>query len=549
MANRTPSLRQVLTPCCNWPKAQSLPAAIHKSALLAETGSIGGALDSRALLWSYILTDVMEALRIPQSPSKARPPRKRAGSFTAMIALKEGRGAFAEALIAALGAKAGCPFTLTFDQRAGVLAALGRVSAWTTFGGRSVEFREAPADNGGVSPHKHRLADYLRPKTLVMLLLGFSSGLPFYLVGNTFGYWLRDEHTSLTAIGFLSWVGIAYSLQFLWAPLMDRVDLPLFKRLGHRRGWMMFSQIVIGLALSAMGGTGTKAGLGRLGAFALVVAFASSTQDIVVDAWRIESADDGEEQGLLASAYQFSYRLALLATDSLILIVAGTVGWRVSYGIYGACMAVGMLATWFAKEPERANAVLDAKKREAPLWTPRGFFDAVVGPFIAFFRAHGWLALVMLAAISLYRVPDFVMGPMANPYYHDLGPSKETVGAVRGSIGLIATFAGIAAGGFCSLKLGYMRALIIGGILQAAAIAAYASLAFAGTTTTLFALVMAGDNFGIGFAGVALVAYMSSLTSIGYTATQYALLSSTYALLGKILKGFSGAEVESLSAT
>jgi len=400
-----------------------------------------------------------------------------------------------------------------------------------------------------VSPHKHRIADYLRPKTLAMLLLGFSSGLPFLLVGNTFGYWLRDEHTSLTAIGFLSWVGIAYSLKFLWAPVLDRVDLPLFKRLGHRRGWMMFSQIVVGLALCAMGGAGTTAGLGRLGALALVVAFASSTQDIVVDAWRIESADDGDEQGLLASAYQFSYRIALLATDSVILIVAAAVGWRLSYAIYGACMAIGMIATWFAREPERADAVMHKKEREAPLWTGRGFFDAVVGPFIAFFRAHGWLALLMLAAISLYRLPDFVMGPMANPYYHDLGLSKATVGEVRGSIGLIATFVGIAAGGFCSLKLGYMRALIIGGILQAAAIAAYATLAFAGTSIRLFALVMAGDNFSISFAGVALVAYMSSLTSIGYTATQYALLSSTYAWLGKILKGFSGAAVESLSTT
>jgi len=382
-----------------------------------------------------------------------------------------------------------------------------------------------------------------------MLLLGFSSGLPFYLVGNTFGYWLRDEHTSLTAIGFLSWVGIAYSLKFLWAPLLDRVDLPLFRRLGHRRGWMMCSQIVVGLALIAMGGTGTKAGLGRLGAFALVVAFAAATQDIVVDAWRIESADDGEEQGLLASAYQFSYRLALLATDSVILIVAATVGWRMSYGIYGACMAVGMIATWFAKEPERADAAMGEKNREAQLWTPRGFFDAVVGPFIAFFRAHGWLAMVMLAAISLYRLPDFMMGPMANPYYHDLGLTKQTVGAVRGSIGLIATFAGIAAGGYCSLKLGYMRALIIGGILQAAATAAFATLAFAGLSIRLFALVMVGDNFSLSFAGVALVAYMSSLTNLGYTATQYALLSSTYAWLGKILKGFSGAAVESLSAT
>jgi len=312
---------------------------------------------------------------------------------------------------------------------------------------------------------------------------------------------------------------------------------------------MMFSQIVVGLALVAMGGTGTKAGLGRLGALALVVAFVSSTQDIVVDAWRIESADDEEEQGLLASAYQFSYRLALLATDSLILILAAAVGWRMSYGIYGACMAIGMIATWFAKEPERADAAMDEKKREAPLSTPRGFFDAVVGPFIAFFRAHGWLALVMLAAISLYRLPDFMMGPMAGSYYVDLGLAKPTVGAIRISIGLIATFCGIAAGGYCSLKLGNMRALIIGGILQAAATAAFATLAFWGLSLRLFAVVMVGDNFSLSFAGVALVTYMSSLTNLGYTATQYALLSSTYAWLGKILKGFSGAMVQSLSHT
>src|SRR5260370_607992 len=145
---------------------------------------------------------------------------------------------------------------------------------------RSVESREAPVDNEGVSPHKHRLADYLRPKTLSMLLLGFSSGLPFYLVGNTFGFWLRDEHTSLTAIGFLSWVGLAYSLKFLWAPLIDRVAFPLFKRLGHRPGWLMVSPIYVGLALSAMGGTGPQAGLGRLGALARTPAFAASTQDV-----------------------------------------------------------------------------------------------------------------------------------------------------------------------------------------------------------------------------------------------------------------------------
>ena len=400
-----------------------------------------------------------------------------------------------------------------------------------------------------MSAHKHKIADYFRPKTLVMLVLGFSSGLPFLLVGNTFGYWLRDEGTSLTAIGFLSWVGIAYSLKFLWAPLMDRVEAPLFSRLGHRRGWMLFSQIAVAFALIGMGGIGTQAGLGALGAFALIAAFASSTQDIVIDAWRIEAADDGEELGLLTSAYQFGYRVAFLTTNALILMIAARAGWRISYGIFGAFIVAGIVATFFAPEPQRAGAVIEQKEREAPLWTPRGFFDAVGGPFIAFFRTHGWLALLMLAAISLYRLPDYLMGPMSNPFYHDLGISKDTVGEVRGSIGLIATFAGIAAGGYCSVKLGYMRALIIGGILQAVAVAAYAGLAFASASTPTFALVLAGDDFGISFAGVALVAYMSSLTSLGYTATQYALLSSTYSWLGKILKGFSGAEVETLSTT
>ena len=415
------------------------------------------------------------------------------------------------------------------------------------------------------------LRAYLRPRVLVMLVLGFSSGLPFLLVGNTFGYWLRDEGTTLAAIGFLSWVGIAYSLKFLWAPLIDRIRAPLFGRLGARRGWMALAQIVVALALIAMGVVGTTHGLAVLGALALVVAFASATQDIVIDAWRIESAESGEELGLLSSAYQFGYRVALIATDALILIAANHLGWPISYGLYGALMGIGFAATLVAREPESADAIIAQKARETPLWSLRGFFDAVVGPFIVFFKTYGVLALLMLAAISLYRLPDFVMGPMANPLYHDIGLSKDWVGAVRVSVGLIASFAGIAAGGFWALRFGYMSALIVGGILQALAVAGFASLALfdphmtlpplfassfgdtfaavlANPHLRLFAAVMAGDNFGISFAGVALVSYMSSLTSLGYTATQYALLSSAYAWVGKISKGFSGVIVQGLSA-
>jgi PAT family beta-lactamase induction signal transducer AmpG len=400
------------------------------------------------------------------------------------------------------------------------------------------------------APPRHKrsavevLSELRRPKVGVMLALGFASGLPFLLTGNTFGYWLRDGGTSLKAIGFLSWVGLAYTFKVLWAPMIDRLDVPLLGRLGRRRGWMLLSQILVAAGLAGMGLIGTSAGLTAIGAFALVAAFASATQDTVIDAWRIESADDAEEQGLLASAYQLGYRGAMLATDALILAVAARVGWGHSYLIYAAAMLVGVAATWRATEPTRAEAVLDGK---APLWTPRGFADAVIGPFVDFFAKHRELGVLMLAAVALYRLPDFVMGPMYNPFYHDLGLSKDTVAAVRGSVGLLGAVAGIAAGGISTVRLGLFPTLIAGAVLQGLGVAAFALLPFMGAHPGLFGAVMAGDNFAQGYAGVALVAYMSSLTGLGYTATQYALLSSTYALLGKFLKGFSGATVEAMT--
>ena len=390
--------------------------------------------------------------------------------------------------------------------------------------------------------------DYLSPRVLVMLALGFSSGLPFLLVGNTFGYWLRDEGTSLTAIGFISWVGITYSLKFLWAPLLDRLSVPGLARLGRRRSWMVLAQLIVGAGLIAMAVNNASHGLILLGIIALVVAFAAATQDIAIDAWRIESASDADELGLLTSAYQLGFRIALLCTDSLILVSAQHLGWSASYTLCGVAMAIGLIASLIAAEPEQADRVMARQQGERPLWTPRGFFDAVAGPFIVFFKTYGITALVMLLAISLYRVPDFVRGPMTNPFYHDIGLSKDVIGAVRGTIGLAAIFAGIAAGGFFSLKLGYMRALLLGGILQAVGIAAFALLTVTGPNIPAFTAVMVFDDFAISVAGVTLVAYMSSLTSLGYTATQYALLSSAYALAGKFLKGFSGAAVEAMAA-
>jgi PAT family beta-lactamase induction signal transducer AmpG len=391
------------------------------------------------------------------------------------------------------------------------------------------------------------LASLGQPKVAVMLLLGFSSGLPFFLSGNTLGYWLRDSGTTLAAIGFLSWVGLAYSLKFLWAPIIDRLDAPLFGRLGRRRGWMIASQIMVAAGLAALSTLGLGAGLVAVGVFALVVAFASATQDIVVDAWRIEASADSDELGLLSSAYQLGYRAAIIVTDAFILILANHFGWRFSYATMAVLMAVGIAGSLKAVEPLRTARALASDAAAAPLSSGRGLFDAVIGPFTQFFRMYGWLALLMLAMISFYQLPEFVMGPMANPFYHDLGLSKDAVGAVRGSIGLVASVLGIAAGGLSALRFGYLRTLIAGVIIKILVIANFATLAHTGPDLRVFGAVMFADNFGIGFAGVALVTYMSSLTTFGYTATQYALLSSAYTYVGKFAKGFSGVMVEHLA--
>ncbi|MGZ5948483.1 MAG: AmpG family muropeptide MFS transporter [Caulobacteraceae bacterium] len=397
-------------------------------------------------------------------------------------------------------------------------------------------------------PRRKRTAlDVLRelrqPKVAVMLALGFASGLPFLLTQNTLGYWLRDEGTSLKVIGFISWVGLAYVLKPVWSPVVDRVDVPLLGRLGRRRGWMLLSQIVVAAGLIGMAVVGPTQGLTAIGAFAVMVAFASATQDIVVDAWRIEAASDPDEIGLITSAYQLGYRVAILIADAAIIAGAAHFGWPASYVVMAVLMGIGVAASLFAFEPARADEVMHGK---APLWTPRGFFDAVIGPFVDFFATHKALGLLMLAAIAAYRLPDFLMGPMYNPYYHDLGLSKDVVAVVRGATGLPGAFIGIAASGLTAVRFGLFRTLVAGSVLQGLGTASFALLTLS-HDVGLFTAVMALDNFAQAFAGVALVAYMSSLTGLGYTATQYALLSSTYAVLGKFLKGFSGVVVDALA--
>ena len=394
------------------------------------------------------------------------------------------------------------------------------------------------------------LVSFREPRVLAMLALGFSAGLPFLLTGNTLGAWLRDAGTELAAIGFLSWVGLAYSLKFVWAPLLDRVELPVLGRLGKRRSWILLAQAGVIAGLVAMTLIGPEGGLVLFGVFALVVAFSSATQDIAIDAWRIEVSRTAEELGLMSAAYQLGYRAAMLVTNAFIFNIAARTGWELSYGLMALLVGVGVAAALLASEPStETSAVARAKAAAAPIvpiWTLRGLHDAVVAPFVLFFRAHGTKALLLLAAISLYRLPDFIMGPMVNPFYTDLGLSRDAIGAMRAGVGLWGTIAGVAAGGFCAVRLGFVPTLVLGAFLAPASNLGLTAMALTGADLGVFAAALTVENFSEGFAGTALIAWMSSLTTFGYAATQYALLSSFYAILGKVLKGLSGVAVEAL---
>lgn len=390
-----------------------------------------------------------------------------------------------------------------------------------------------------------------------MLVLGFSSGLPFMLIGNTLGFWLAEDGIKLAVIGFASWIGLTYTVKFLWGAVVDRLRPPLLGRLGRRRGWMVATQLGVGAGLIGMSLIDPRPHIGGLIAFGLLTGVSAAAQDTVIDAWRIESATDPDELGLLTAAYSLGFRVALIATEAWILLVATAVGWPTAYAIYGGLMGLGIVASLLAKEPVRADMVMkarDASVRRHPL---AGLVDAVVGPFVAFFRSHGAAAAaLMLGTITLYHLCDYLRGPMSNPYYLALGIHKPDIAYIRTTGGLAGSFVGIALGGWSALRLGNRTTLIVGAILQPLAVAAFAILGFHRSDFALFGIgplhvtafgtIMTCDSLVMAYSGVALVAYMSTLTSLGYTATQYALLTSALTWTGKTLKGFSGAIVEGL---
>lgn len=406
------------------------------------------------------------------------------------------------------------------------------------------------------------LAIYRHPRVIAMLFLGFSAGLPFLLVFSTLSLWLREGGVTLGAIGLASFLLTPYSFKVFWAPIVDRLPLPLLTRaLGRRRAWMALAQVVMIGALFGMSLQSIEQGLGLLLVLALVVAIASATQDIVVDAWRIEAAPDGQ-QGPMATAYQFGYRIGLLSAGAGALALAGLYSWHVAYATMAALVGIGLLTTLLIDEPQQAiSAETLQRERRVVAWLEERahwpqpartvgawFIGAIVCPLTDFFQRNGaGVAALILAFVGTFRLTDITMGVMANPFYYDVGFSKLEIAAVVKGFGLLASFGGIILGGIALARLGVRRSLMIGGLLVIVSNLSFATLALAGGPDLgLLAMVISADNLAYNFAGTAFIAYMSGLTNAAYTATQYALFSSLFTLPGKVLAGGSGFIVESL---
>jgi PAT family beta-lactamase induction signal transducer AmpG len=389
---------------------------------------------------------------------------------------------------------------------------------------------------------------YLHPRVLAMLFLGFSAGLPFPLVFATLTAWLMTANVSMAEIGMFAWVGVLYSLKFLWAPLVDWIKIPILTRwLGRRRSWMLVAQVGVAGSLVALSGSDPNTDLGRVAWLALATAFFSATQDISVDAYRIEAVAS-RVQGAMAASYQFGYRLALLIAVAGALYLADLTSWALAYQTMAALMGVGMITVLVIAEPDKPDG--DTGTGAIAVQGTRRFIDwfttAVIGPFSEFFRRNGSWALVLLLFISCYRISDLVLGIMANPFYIDIGFSLSEIATVTKVFGFFVTMLGAALGGVVVVRYGVERPLIIGAVMLAVTNLFFAVMAWVGADMRMLVVTVSADNLAAGFTGTVFIAYLSSLTNVAYTATQYALFSSLMTLPGKIISGFSGRVVESI---
>jgi PAT family beta-lactamase induction signal transducer AmpG len=469
------------------------------------------------------------------------------------------------------------------------------------------------------------LAVYLDRRVAIMLALGISAGLPFMLIFDTLSAWLRESGLTLEVIGFFSLATLSYAFKFVWAPLVDRAPIPILTRLlGQRRSWMLLAQLAIILGLWSISATDPTTNLPMMAFFAVATGFASATQDIAMDAWRIEVSDD-REQGAMVAAYTWGYRIARLIAGVVPLIVAQAFNWSLSYFVMAAMMLIGVAATLLAPReksavlrpvaddsvpvrpiadriewvvriillaigaaalgsglsaradlfafflpPEQGDALKAAWRAAGtgifiqlasvtagfvlfflaatPLphkQTRPGFFlaRAFIDPFADFFRHHRDEAGLILAVICLYRVADFTLNIM-NPFYLDLGFTLVELAEVRKVWGTVMSMLGVFIAGAAMARWGLMKPFLVGAFLGPLSNLAFAWVATQGHDIPALMIAMAIDNISEAFSGACLVAYMSSLTTTGFTATQYALFASLYAIPGKLVGSQSGRIVE-----
>jgi len=384
---------------------------------------------------------------------------------------------------------------------------------------------------------------------LRMLVLGFAAGLPLLLVYGTLSFRLREAGIGRPTIGFMSWVALAYPFKWIWAPLVDRLRVPLLGvRLGRRRSWLLLAQVGVMGGLLLMAGVDPQRDLPLLGFFALLTAVAGATQDIVLDAYRIESAAL-DRQAAMAAAYQTGYRVGMIWAGAGALWIASRAAggvdsydaqaWSVSYALMALSMLVGVIAVVTAPEPVPSPVALEPGQAA-------GAPARLLAPFADFFRRYGWYAVLILALVSSYRLANIVMGVMANPFYHDIGFTKEQVAAVSKIYGVVMALAGGFVGGALTLRVGIPRMMWAAALVSSASLLLYALLANRGPELWLLIVAVSTDNFAEGIAGTVFIAYLSGLTNRAYSATQYALLSSVTLLVPKLLAGFSGVAVDAV---
>ena len=365
-------------------------------------------------------------------------------------------------------------------------------------------------------------------KMFVMFSFGFASGLPYMIIISTSTAWLRDVDVDLAYIGFFSWVTFMYAFKFLWAPLVDRFSIPFLKKYGHRKSWIVLMQFVIFINLLVLSSTDPKNDFIFFSLIAFFIALAGSIQDIAIDAFRIEYADIGD-QGSLAATYQFGWRLAIILATSFALIFADINGWSLTYKIMAASMVIGLLGLIASKEEKNIHL------------GKLSFSKSITEPFIDFLSRFGFFtAAMLLLIIATYRLTDIVMGPMATPFYIDMGFTLTEIGSVVKIVALLASIFGISMGALLLKRIGIYQSLMIGAFLVMFTNVCFSYVAISEKSITSLSMIVAMDSIAAGIVGTVNIAFLTSLVSKKYTGFQYALLTGFMAGPGFVLKGLSG---------